>query len=176
MVPGYEMSMENVLDYHTKKQLGLVYDKFISYPGVVEKMGKIGLSINPKVSELENHYCIINILREEFRSKYEFAVDKLECITNKIQEYRTYYEEKLTHRVYGVVRTDLAVTDQDMKWPPSYVTYHCKKEGFDATLSSLHIVMLYQLVFAERFAVSRLEIFLKELAKQTRPIIISNNA
>jgi len=165
MIPGSTMSMENLMKYHTQKQLRTSYEEIFSHPYVVEKMKKIGLSIDPSLSDLEKHYCIINELRGEFADKYEFAKDKTECIKNKITEYKSYYEKEINHKIRGAVRNDLPVTDDDIKWPPSYVSYHCKQEGFNAKLSSLHIVLLYQLGFAKNIILSNLEPLLKDLAK-----------
>jgi hypothetical protein len=165
MIPGSDMTMEKLLEYHTKRQLRTSYEEVFKRPYVMDEMEKFGLSVNPSLSDLERHYSIINELRAEFAGKYEFAKDKIECTKNKILDYQHYYDEKLNHKISGIVQNDLPVTDDDIKWPPSYVSYHCKQEGFDAKLSSLHILILYQLGFAENIILRNLEPFLKELAK-----------
>ncbi len=165
MIPGSDMRMEELLMYHTHKQLRTSYEEIFKKASVIKKMKEMGLSINPTLSNLEKHFHVIDELRKEFAGKYEFARDKIECTKNKILDYQHYYDRKLSHKILGVIQNDLPVTDDDIKWPPSYVSYHCKQEGFDARLSSLHIVILYQLGFAENIILRNLEPFLKELAK-----------
>jgi len=165
MIPGSDLRMEELLMYHTRKQLRTSYEEIFEKASVIKKMKEMGLSINPTLSNLEKHFHVIDELRKEFAGKYEFARDKIECTKNKILDYQHYYDRKLSHKISGVIHNDLPVTDDDIKWPPSYVAYQCKQEGFDAELCTLHIVILYQLGFAENIILRNLEPFLKELAK-----------
>lgn len=171
MIPGTEISMESLLKYHRSRFYKNVHDEIFNKAGLIKAIEIMGFTNNLHLSHLEHHFKAINRLRDKFDERCKLAgkSNLLNCYDNKILEIAGMYEvpPRFKHRgVLNDIDVNLAdIRHEDIRWPADYITYHCWQEGFDAELSDLGLLTMYEVGTVESFAIKRIGGFLRELYK-----------
>jgi len=172
MIPSSTISMKSLMEYHTQRFYRNTFESVFGNSNLIKKMSDLGFTNNPKLSQLNDKFKILDQLRNNFKNKCAFAGPSniAMCLAAEIEDIRKEYEVKLNYVIRGIKsenKLEIDVQNEDINWPTAYVAYHCKQEGFDAEIRDLGVLSLYEVSTVEVIAIKKIEHFLRELAAGT---------